>query len=58
MLAVCNHLLPDRIVDNPRDGVELARRTLSDWNSPWPLVFDNLDNLDDIPKYHTFLSGQ
>ena len=44
MIAISKLLLPDRIVDNPREGVKLVRRTLSDWADPWLLVFDNYDN--------------
>lgn len=49
MVAVCKHLLPGRRVDNPRDGVDLVRKTLSNWRNPWLLVFDNFDDPDDIP---------
>ena len=54
MLTVCKHLLPDRMVDNPRDGVDLVRATLSNWSKPWLLVIDNLDNLEDFPDIIKF----
>ena len=54
MLTVCKHLLPGRSLDSPRDGADLVRTTLSDWSEPWLLVFDNLDNLEDIPDIVQF----
>ena len=54
MLSVCKRLFPARIVDNPRDGVDLVTVTLSEWRNSWLLVFDNLDKFDDIPDIVQF----
>lgn len=34
--------------------VDLVRTTLSNWNTPWLLVFDSLDNLDEFPDITQF----
>ena len=54
MLSVCRRILPGRVVDIARDGVNLVKITLSDWTNPWLLVFDNLDSLDDFPDIVQF----
>ena len=54
MLNIRKHLLPGRSVDNARDGVNLVTTTLSDCRKPWLLVFDNFDNLNDIPDIINF----
>ena len=54
MVSVSRQLFPGRIVDNPCDGVKIARTTLSDWREPWIVVFDNYDNPSDIPDIIDF----
>jgi hypothetical protein len=47
-------LLPDREFDNPDAAVSLVNDVLSGWSERWLLVFDNLDNPEDLPGIVSF----
>jgi len=49
MEAAAKQLLPDRVLDNPEAAVTLVKEVLSSWSERWLLVFDNLDNPEDLP---------
>ena len=56
MEVIARHLLPEKELDsdNPDSTVSLVGNLLSDWNNPWLMVFDNLDNpseFQDIRKF-------
>src|SRR5258705_173599 len=47
--AAAKQLLPHRVLDNPDGAVALVSDVLSRWSERWLLVFDNLDNPEDLP---------
>jgi len=54
MKIAAKQLLPDRVFDDPEAAVTLVKDVLSSWNNRWLLVFDNLDNPDDLPGIVNF----
>ena len=54
MEAAAKQLLPDRVIDNPDAAVGLVNDILSRWSERWLLVFDNLDNPEDLPGIASF----
>jgi len=54
MEAVAKQLLPHRVFDNPDGAVALVNDVLSKWSERWLLVFDNLDNPEDLPGIVNF----
>jgi hypothetical protein len=54
MQAIAKRLLPERIIDDPREAVSFVRRFLSTRTYGWLLVFDNLDNPSDFQDIRTF----
>ena len=54
MEAAAKQLLPDRVFDNPDAAVGLVNDVLSRWGERWLLVFDNLDNPEDLPGIASF----
>jgi hypothetical protein len=49
METAAKQLLPDRVFNNPDAAVALVNDVLSSWSDRWLLVFDNLDNPEDLP---------
>jgi len=47
--TAAKQLLPDRVFDNPDAAVASVNDVLSRWSERWLLVFDNLDNPEDLP---------
>src|SRR5260221_232550 len=47
--TAAKELLPDRVFDNPDAAVASVNDILSRWSERWLLVFDNLDNPEDLP---------
>jgi len=54
MEAAAKQLLPHRVLDNPGGSVALVNDILSRWSERWLLVFDNLDNPEDLPGIGSF----
>jgi tetratricopeptide (TPR) repeat protein len=54
METAAKQLLPDRVFNNPDAAVALVNDVLSSWSERWLLVFDNLDNPEDLPGIHGF----
>ena len=54
MEAAAKQLLPDRVFDDPEAAVTLVKEVLSSWSERWLLVFDNLDNPEDLPGIVNF----
>jgi len=54
METVAKQLLPDRVIDNPEAAVALVNDVLSSWSERWLLVFDNLDNPEDLVGIFSF----
>jgi tetratricopeptide (TPR) repeat protein len=54
METAAKQLLPDRVFDNPDAAVALVNDVLSSWSERWLLVFDNLDNPEDLPGILSF----
>jgi len=52
--TAAKHLLPDRVFDTPDDMVTSVNKVLSRWTDRWLLVFDNLDNPDDLSGIVSF----
>src|SRR5258708_12498158 len=52
--AAAKQLLPHRVLDNPDSAVALVNDILSRWSERWLLVFDNLDNPEDLPGIVSF----
>jgi len=50
--TAAKQLLPDRVFDNPDAAVASVNDFLSRWSERWLLVFDNLDNPEDLPDIH------
>jgi len=48
METAAKQLLPDRVLDSPDAAVALVNDVLSRWSERWLLVFDNLDNPEDL----------
>jgi len=48
METAAKQLHPDRVLDNPEASVTLVKEVLSSWSERWLLVFDNLDNPEDL----------
>src|SRR5258708_18113398 len=48
METAAKKLLPDRVFDNPDAAVASVYDVLSRWSERWLLVFDNLDNPEDL----------
>jgi len=55
MEAAAKHLLPDRVHDNPDAAVASVNDVLSTWSERWLLVFDGLDNPEDLPGILSFV---
>jgi len=55
MEAAAKQLLPDRVLDDPEAAVTLVKEVLSGWSERWPLVFDNLDNPEDLRGIINFI---
>jgi len=49
METAAKQLLPDRVFDNADAAVASVNDFLSRWSERWLLVFDNLDNPEDLP---------
>jgi hypothetical protein len=54
MSTAAKQLLPDRVFDTPEAAVASVNDTLSRWSERWLLVFDNLDNPEDLSDILTF----
>jgi hypothetical protein len=54
METAAKQLLPDRVFDNPDAAVALVNDVLSSWGERWLLVFDNLDDPEDLPGILSF----
>src|SRR5258708_3892268 len=54
METAAKQLLRDRVFNNPDAAVALLNDVLSNWSERWLLVFDNLDNPDDLPGIVNF----
>ena len=54
METAAKQLLPDRVFNNPDAAVALLNDVLSNWSERWLIVFDNLDNPDDLPGIVNF----
>ena len=54
MGTAAKHLIPDRVFDNPDAAVASVNDVLSTWSEQWLLVFDNLDNPEDLPGIVSF----
>jgi len=54
MESAAKQLLPDRVFDNPDAAVASVNDVLSTWSEQWLLVFDNLDNPEDLPGILSF----
>jgi len=52
--TAAKQLLPDRVFDNPDAAVASVNDVLSRWSERWLLVFDNLDNPEDLPGIVSF----
>jgi tetratricopeptide (TPR) repeat protein len=52
--AAAKKLFPDRVFDNPDGAVHFVNDVLSSWSERWLLVFDNLDNPEDLPSIRGF----
>src|SRR5258708_3008115 len=52
--AAAKQLLPHRVLDNSDSAVALVNDVLSRWSERWLLVFDNLDNPEDLPGRVSF----
>jgi hypothetical protein len=48
METAAKQLLPDRVFDTPDAAVASFKDVLSSWSERWLLVFDNLDNPEDL----------
>jgi len=48
METAVKQLLPDRVLDKRETAVTVVKKVLSSWNERWLLVFDNLDNPEDL----------
>jgi len=57
METVAKQLLPDRVFDSPDAAVTLVKDVLSSWSERWLLVFDNLDNPEDLTGVVNFFPG-
>jgi len=54
METAAKQLLPDRVFDNPDAAVASVNDFLSSWSERWLLVFDHLDNPEDLPGILNF----
>jgi len=54
METAAKQLLPDREFDTRYAAVVLVKDVLSSWNDRWLLVFDNLDNPEDLADILSF----
>ena len=54
METAAKQLLPNRVSDTPDDAVASVNDILSRWSERWLLVFDNLDNPEDLPDIPNF----
>jgi hypothetical protein len=54
MESSAKQLVPDRVFNNPDAAVALVNDVLSSWSERWLLVFDNLDNPEDVPGILSF----
>jgi len=45
------------VLDNPEAAVTLVKEVLSSWSERWLLVFDNLDNPEDLRGIVNFFPG-
>jgi len=54
METAAKQLLPDRVFDDPEAAVTLVKDVLLSWSERWLLVFDNLDNPEDLPGIVNF----
>jgi len=52
--TAAKHLLPDRVFDTPDGMVTSVNEFLSRWNERWLLVFDSLDNPQDLSGIGSF----
>jgi tetratricopeptide (TPR) repeat protein len=52
--TAAKQLRPDRLFNNPDAAVALVNDILSSWSERWLLVFDNLDNPEDLPGIFSF----
>src|SRR5258707_14274233 len=57
MEAVAKQLRRDRVFDNADAAVASVNDVLSRWSERWLLVFDNLDNPEDLPGILDFFPG-
>ena len=54
MEMIAKRLMPGRVLDNPHTSASVVRDTLSSWSDPWLMVFDNLDNPDELNGIQKF----